>query len=186
MSHPKNSIFYFDIILFPQGVSLAILRNKIFKQIHYMLTTYKNKYNLYDIGVTFPNYDEETNKLGNTIQIFSHSKQSLDKLDINKAFGFFTNYIWISNVKEKNSIKYVFGRRQFKINVFALVRRCMKRHNISYSEALDKYSDFKPPETKLSYIVLDSDTSKQKYKMFIERKEYNENYNFNTYGLIMK
>jgi CRISPR-associated endonuclease Csy4 len=170
-------------------ITLGFVWKKLYAQIHLALVEVRNEDNLVSVGLSFPNYSKDR-FLGDTLRIFSFTKEELDSLALNKWLSKLMDYLSISELKEvpTDVTKFVsFRRKQFKTNTERLARRQAKRKNISYEEALKNYENFdeEKKKTKLPYINVKSLSSDREMKVFIQKSEEKENKNglFSTYGL---
>jgi len=184
--------YYVDIKLLTDAeITLGFVWKKLYAQIHLALVEVRDESNLVSIGLGFPKYRKDR-FLGDTLRIFSPSKEELEKLDLNRWVGRLLDYLIVSDVKEVpiNVTEFVsFRRKQFKMNIERLARRQAKRKNITYEEALKNYENFDEEErkndNKLPYINVKSFSSDRELKIFIvkvNQQELKEGL-FSTYGL---
>ena len=184
--------YYVDIKLFTDTeITLGFVWKKLYAQVHLALVEVRDENNLVSIGLAFPKYANDK-FLGDTLRIFSPTKEGLEKLDLNRWIARLLDYVTVSEIKEvpSNITEYgSFRRKQFKINAERLARRQAKRKGISYEEALHNYADFneeeKKKENKLPYINVKSLSSNREMKIFIEKMKQTEPKEglFSTYGL---
>ena len=181
--------YYIDIKLFADSeVNIGFIWGKVYLQIHLALVEMKDKDNLVAVGFSFPHYQEGKFPLGSVLRVFAHSKEELEKLNLDNWFERFFDYLVIENIKKVPSgiSEFVsFNRKQFKTNVERLARRQAKRKGISYEEALKNYEDFKANETKPPFIMMKSISTDNQMKIFIEKHIKKDSVNglFSTYGL---
>ncbi len=169
-------------------ISLGFLWKKIYQQVHLALAEQKNSNNTFDFALSFPCYNDKVFPLGDCVRIFSSSKESFERLNINKWLEQVQDYILLSEVAATpDGVKQfaTFKRKQFKSNVARLARRYAKRKGIDFEEALKHYEDFSEQETKLPFINVKSLSSNNEMKIFILQEFKNEKINgeFNAYGL---
>jgi CRISPR-associated endonuclease Csy4 len=181
--------YYIDIkLLTDSEITLGFIWKKLYAQIHLALVEVRDEKNLVPIGLSFPKYSNDR-FLGDTLRIFSPTKEDLESLDLNRWIGRLLDYLTISEIqKVPTSTEFVsFRRKQFKTNIERLARRQAKRKGISYKEALENYKNFneEKKKTKLPYINVKSLSSNREMKIFIEKsiKSNPENGLFSTYGL---
>lgn len=180
--------YYRDITL--QGdteISLGFIWQKIYTQMHIMLVEYQKHEKMSKIGFAFPHYMEEF-PLGNVLRLFASTVDELEVLNLQERLKNFSDYVTLSDItKVPTDIEgYVtFSRKQFKSNPERLARRYAKRHDITLEEALGVYKNMEAQETKLPFVMLKSNSSKQHMKLFIERctSDVEVKGLFNTYGL---
>ncbi len=181
--------YYIDIKLFADSeVNIGFIWEKMYLQVHLALVEMKDKDNLVSMGLSFPHYCEENFPLGNVLRVFAHSKEELEKLNLNYWLERLSDYVSMENIEKVPSEvnEFVsFGRKQFKTNAERLARRQAKRKGISFEEALKNYEDFKGNETKLPFIMMKSISTDNQMKIFIEKHKKNDSVNglFSTYGL---
>jgi len=183
--------YYVDIKLFTDTeITLGFVWKKLYAQIHLALVEVRDENNLVSVGLSFPKYKESKFPLGNELRIFSHSKEKLEKLDLNCWLERLLDYVSISEIQEvpTDINEYVsFGRKQFKVNAERLARRQAKRKGISFEEALKNYENFdeEKKKTKLPFVNIKSLSSDREMKIFIHKtkKEESKQGMFSTYGL---
>ncbi len=168
-------------------IALGFLWKKLYKQIHLALVEVKNEDNLVSIGVSFPKYSSDR-FLGDTLRLFGFTKEDLEDLKLSHWLGKIVDYLIISEIQNVpcDISEYVtFSRKQFKTNVERLARRQAKRKGISFEEALKNYENFKEAETKLPFIMMESMSTGNQMKIFIEKtiKSEFKDGKFSTYGL---
>ena len=172
-------------------ITLGFLWKKLYAQIHLALVEVRDENNLVLMGLGFPKYSNDR-FLGDTLRIFSPTKEGLEKLDLNRWIAMLLDYLTVSDIKEvpaKVTEFVSFRRKQFKTNAERLARRQAKRKGISYEEALKNYENFdeekKKKKNKLPYINVKSLSSDRELKVFIEKVKQTEQKDglFSTYGL---
>jgi len=175
--------YYVEIkILSDAEIGLGFLWQKVFTQIHIALADTKE-----NIGISFIKYGSKDFPLGESFRLFADSKEILEKLDIQKWLARLIDYVQISTTtRTPSDVEYVtFSRKQFKTGIPRLARRYAKRHDISYEEALEVYSNMDEKQTILPYINIQSSSTGQMMKIFIQKEESSSfiNGEYNSYGL---
>ncbi|WEE00618.1 type I-F CRISPR-associated endoribonuclease Cas6/Csy4 [Taylorella equigenitalis] len=203
--------YYIELTLIDQNeVPLNNIMNHVFSSIHNQIVNLQNSNinYLFPIGISFPNYVYEkvegtksANKfhstLGNKIRLFSKSDEDLEKLNLKTKLRNLRDYIHITNVKSvpKNIQGYAnFFRHHVKSNPFTVAKRLCHRKNKGNFN-LDELKDInklalqiKIEHTNLPYVCLISQSSKHRFRLFIDRELvplYAEG-KFNSYGLAVK
>lgn len=181
--------YYIELrLLETQDININFLMNKIYGRIHLLLVKNKKTDNMIDIGISFPDYSKKEKRLGRRIRLLSESEESLKNLELEKNLRMFKDYAIFSGIKavpKQINSHSIFKRLQVKTNPERLARRKAKRENISMSEALKKYKDFKAKQLELPYIQLKSYSNNNDYRLYINKvdKKTDNEYLFNTYGL---
>ena len=129
--------------------------------------------------------------MGNKLRIFALSEDSLQRLKLDKWLGRLKDYVYITQVTpvpEKRITAYVsFQKKQFKTNAERLARRYVKRHpGTTLTDKLIKsYKNSVVTTTDLPFIQMNSLTTKQPYKLFIQKNigQKSNEYKFSTFGL---
>jgi CRISPR-associated endonuclease Csy4 len=132
--------------------------------------------------------EKEFGMLGSKIRLFADDKMALIKLDLSKWLNRLQDYLQLSDIQEvpQNMVKEyaVFSRKQIKSNPERLARRRAKKDpSISFQEALKRYQ--KSDSTNLPYIQVNSLSSSNSFRLFVERKisETENKGCFSCYGL---
>jgi len=162
------------------------------------IKTHKTKdlENKISIGLSFPNYQQNKFPLGEKLRLFAKTKEELEKLNLAHWLRRLMDYVTISEIQKipANIDSFVsFSRKRFKSNseIRRLAKRYAKREGIEYEEALKKFVETEEKyekvkkENKLPYINIQSLSSNQELKLFIEKKERDKPKDglFSTYGL---
>ncbi len=177
--------YYIEIALhFDQEIGLDFLWKKVFMQVHLALVENSKG----TIGVSFPECGNDYFPLGNKLRLFASSYQELKTLDLNNWLEKLWGYIDVSEIKPvPDGIKRYakFTRRQVKTGKERLARRYAKRHNVTFNEALKYYENMEKKMLSLPFIKLQSLSTKQEMKIFIEKLtlEHPQKGSFNSYGL---
>ena len=189
--------YYIEVTLIENPELVAYqLWSKLYTQLHIALAEMKNSDNKVNIGVSFPQYRFNQTKgvgfLGEKLRIFAQSEAELQTLDLKKWLDRLTDYVHMTSIREvpENVKGYaIYKRKQVKTNVQRLARHRVKRGDISFDEALARYSNVLTT-TDLPYIqMLSLSTSdeqdKKRFKLFIEKydAQQSETQVFSSYGL---
>jgi CRISPR-associated endonuclease Csy4 len=180
--------YYIDIVLIPNKEDgISFIWSKVYTQMHLALVEIKSDDGV-KIGFSFPFYNNHEFPLGDTLRVFSSSKELLNTLNINHWLEKLEGFVYVGNINDVPSDvkEYVtFSRKQFKSNISRLARRYAKRHDMSIEDALDIYKDANTQHTDLPFVYIKSLSTKQEMKIFIEKsiKSNPENGLFSTYGL---
>ena len=181
---------YLDITLLTDDVvGIHFLWEKVFHQLHFALVENKTSEGLSPFGVTFPEYHSEKHRLGKKLRIFARDKTLLEQLAIQHWFERLSDYVHITSVREVPEV--VSGYVQFypvrvKNGAERLARRAAKRQGISYEQALSEREALRHVITKLPYIRVVSQSNGQRFRLFIAKKEVEQQVassSFSCYGL---
>ncbi|MDD5053551.1 MAG: type I-F CRISPR-associated endoribonuclease Cas6/Csy4 [Sulfuricurvum sp.] len=180
---------YIEITLLPSvEVGLGFLWQKVYQQIHLALVEIKDENDEVNVGISFPKYGADNFPLGDTVRLFGKTADDLTALRLEEWLKRLSDYVAITAIKEvpqKIETYMCFSRKQVKSNTERLARRQAKRKGISFEEAMLNYENMQGETTKLPFIVLDSLSTGQRLKLFIqnEQKPIHIEGNFNTFGL---
>lgn len=176
---------YLNIRLLPDPeFSPSTLMNALYSKLHRALAELKNA----DIGVSFPEVDQDRPALGNLLRLHG-TKDSLSALMETPWLKGMRDHVEISEVMPvPDEVEHIAIRRtQAKSNPERLRRRQIRRHNLSAEEAKKRIPEtVKGERLKLPYLNLKSQSTGQHFRLFIEHhrpQEYPVPGNFNTYGL---
>lgn len=191
--------YYQELTLIEQvEISAYFIWSKLYTQLHLAFVEIKGEDNTIDIGVSFPEYVynkgegiiSEVN-LGNKLRIFALSQDKLQNLQLDKWLERIKDYVHISqisSVPEQRITAYAsFQKKQFKTNAERLARRYVKRHpGIELTDKLiTAYKNSVVSTTDLPFIQMNSLTTKQPYKLFIQKNigQKSNEHKFSTFGL---
>ena len=185
--------YYIEVTLMKNDdFSSYELWSRIYTQLHIAFAEIKDADNKVNIGLSFPQYRFHSEKgvgfLGEKLRLFAECQADLEKLNISKWFERLTDYLHITSIREVPEAKITgyatYSRKQVKTNAERLARHRVKRGDISFDEALARYSNV-ITTTDLPYIQMKSLTSDKSFKLFIEKKSAtkSETQVFSTYGL---
>lgn len=176
--------YYLDIQLQPDPDFVpAMLMNALFSKLHRVLVENPQL----AVAVSFPEYSLSPLGLGNCLRLHGN-QQDLESLQ---------NTTWLKGMRDHvacketqavpSSTKHVLVKRvQTKSNIERLVRRYAKHKNISEEEARSHYQKAEPKKLRLPFINLNSQSSGQKFSLFIKQsqpQEIPQAGEFNRYGL---
>jgi CRISPR-associated endonuclease Csy4 len=177
--------YYIEIRLIDEiEIGLDFLWQKLYTQIHLALVEQGEGH----VGVSFPKYGDSMFPLGDTLRLFAESEEALAALNIKKWLARLIDYLEImpiQKVPDTVSGYALFTRKQVKTGKERQARRYAKRHNISYEEALKKYSVMEEKVSTLPFVMMQSLSSGQEMKLFIQKSavETQTEGEFNSYGL---
>lgn len=185
--------FYIELTLLPQeDAPTHFLWAKLYQQLHLALAETKNADDKVGVGVSFPQYrfnpEKKLGFLGTKLRLFAQTEEELNQLNIKKWLERLVDYVHITSIRpvpeEKITGYACFKRKQPKTNAERLARHRVKRGDVSFDEALARYSNV-VTTTDLPFIHLKSLTSGQPFKLFIEKQpaEQSASQVFSTYGL---
>lgn len=180
--------YYLDITLQPAPeVPMHFIWQKVYQHIHHALCD-AHRGGKTDIGVSFPDYNDERAHLGRTLRLHAAGKPQLDKLNLNFTPGL-ADYLRIAPVQpvpEEILGHAYFKRIQLKNNNERLARRRAKRKDISLQQALAYYTGRNETYCNAPYVQIKSHSTGRFYQLFIIR-EYAQHatiqHSFSTYGL---
>lgn len=185
--------YYLELTLLDSSdFSLYELWSQLYGQVHLALVKTKNADDKVSVGVSFPQYrfnpEKKLGFLGTKLRLFAQTEAELNQLNIKKWLERLTDYVHISSIRplpENKVTGYaIFKRKQVKTNAERLARHRVKRGDIDFDEALSRYRNV-VKTLDLPFIQLNSLTSGQPFKLFIEKQpaEQSASQVFSTYGL---
>jgi CRISPR-associated endonuclease Csy4 len=193
--------FYQEITLIDQAeISPYFIWSKLYTQLHIALAEIKDESDKVSIGVSFPQYiyqekaDDKKAKinLGTKLRLFANDESVLKELDIRKWLDRLEDYVHITSIREvpKEVKGYaIYKRKQIKTNAQRLARHRAKRGDITFDEALARYSNVVTtsnlPYVEMLSLSTSDEQDKKRFKLFIEKQsaEKSETQIFSTYGL---
>lgn len=182
-----------------RDIALHKLWSKIYDQLHLRLVEAKNLRGQTDVGVSFPEYQFDAthniHMVGSKLRIFSPTKLALEQLNLSRYLKHWLDYVHIASIREvpKNIHGYAIYKRKRvngenainkKITQYATYKA--EQENITYEDAVQIYQHWSISQTTPPYIGINSSTSKQYVRLYIEKNEVNESsseLSFSTYGL---
>ena len=189
--------FYIEITLLPsENIGINFLWTKLYQQIHLALVDMNDGKANVPIGVAFPKYDAEKNRLGSKLRLFAKSESELVKMDIKKWLNRLLDYVHITQIREvPNSVKSysVYKRQQLNrssAKLERLIKRRAKREGVTIEEArsriiADSTNNDDTRLLKSPFIWMKSISSENLFRLFIIREKAS-NYvegSFSSYGL---
>ena len=180
---------YIEITLLPDAeVGQYFLWGKLFQQVHLALVEMKAADGSIPIGLSFPEYSDDKNLLGNKLRLFAREESSLEQLNIRQWLDRLSDYLHISSIRAvpENINGYArFHRVQTQSSKQRLARRKAKREGISQEEAMLNLNGFQEQTSQLPFINMQSLSGRQKFRLFIARDlvERAVDSGFTSYGL---
>lgn len=177
--------YYIEIkLLHDPEIGLGFLWKKVFTQVHLALAERGNG----NIGISFPQYGDKIFPLGDSLRLFTGNEKDLESLNIHEWLQRLQDYVTISGIqKTPDAIQEyaLFSRKQVKTSKERQARRYAKRHQVEYEEALKHYENMEEKVLELPFVMLQSLSSNQEMKLFIEKSWSATEIigNFNAYGL---
>lgn len=174
---------YIDIEVLPDPEFVStLLMNALHSKLHRALVQLKST----DIGLSFPDYLGDKQKLGNRMRLHSdlHCLQVL--MDKNWLIGMH-DHIRVGDVlKVPDTVRHLAVRRvQTKSNAERLRRRQIRRHGLTADEALNRIPDAMEKRLRLPFVTLKSQSTEQVFRLFIRQRQTDCSVqgSFNFYGL---
>ncbi len=198
--------FYQEITCLPDHeISTGFVMGKVMEHLHLgLVQTFADRANC-SIGLSFPEYRKvadgtiqpETNDhsdtgtvppIGGKIRLFCRNESDLRRLLASERLSRFSDYVHLTSVRllERRILNYaIYKRVQIKSSAERLIRRQMKRKGISEVEARQHYAGLKLDTCSLPYVPINSLSSGQKFRLFIDRNpsETTDCWAFSVYGL---
>ena len=164
---------------FTPPVLMSALFSKLHRQLAHEQWT--------DVGVSFPGYSTAPRSLGSVLRLHS-TPQRLETLMATDWLRGVSEHTATSDINPvpADAEHRVFKRRQFKTNVERLRRRRMKRHGETYEQAADAIPSKVEQTPSLPFLVLRSQSTRQRFHCFIEQSAPQTEPvpgTFNAYGL---
>lgn len=181
--------YYQEITLLPNAdINLYFIWQKLYEQIHLALVENKITGSASVIGVAFPEYNADKFSLGTKLRLFAEDEKSLKKTHFEKWFNRLGDYVHLSHIKPvpvKLAGYACFKHIKLKGNKEKLARRRAKRQGVTLQKALAHFENFEEQRSKLPYINVISQTSGQRFRLFIEKQamEQPQTGLFSCYGL---
>lgn len=176
--------YYIDIKLrSTQEISDHCIMGEVYFRLHKALVAQKPV----TVGVSFP---LAFLTLGNTLRLHG-SRTDLERLMSRPWLKTMEDYIDIQQITHIPFTHQhrVVRRVQVKSSPERIIRRAIRRGNLTPEEAAKKLATWKPKYTSLPYLCLKSASSTQKFQLFIEHGDLQENATegkFSSYGLSSK
>ncbi len=169
-------------------ISSYFVWQQLFKQIHLALVKWKVGDNSSNIGVSFPEYNANSFKLGTKLRIFSEDERALENMNCENLLNRLSDYVYVGLVAEvpKQITNHAcFRHVKMKGNKEKLARRRAKRSGKTFEQVVLDYKDFKEQHIDLPFINMVSATNGHRFKLFIEKQEKREpcKGSYSCYGL---
>lgn len=181
--------YYQELTMLPDAeVSENHIWNKVYQQLHIALASQMQNEEKGKIGVSFPQYESGKDmRLGSKLRIFAEAEEELAELDISRCLRVYRDYVHITQIRvvpDRVKGYSTYRRYHQEASSSQKARRYAKRHNISYDEALKLFPQVLPADG-LPYVQLYSESTKKKYKLYIEKRDNAEENQtgFGSYGL---
>lgn len=185
-----KKLYYQDLILLAnEEVSTNFLMSKVISALHLILIEGEHTTGSINIGVAFPGYCKEKRTLGNIVRLFALHTDILSNLSSDSRLCRLDDYIQkgeILPVPDTVQEFVQYQRVQLKENKERLVRRYAKRHQIDINQAEKKYAGYINPVNNLPYVILNSLSTGQRFKLYVDEVLQSKNTEpliFNSYGL---
>jgi CRISPR-associated endonuclease Csy4 len=183
--------YYQELSLLPQEeINIHFLWSKVFQQIHLGLVEMQDGKGQVLIGISFPEYavGEKYSVLGGKCRLFAQDEATLAQFNAAKWLARLSDYVHctsIRSVPEELKGYAVYQREQPKTNKERLARRYAARHNVSYDEALLRYSGISKKSVTTPFIRLKSLSNNQMFCLWIKKNSVLEpsGSTYNSYGL---
>ncbi len=163
---------------FPSSIIMNLLYNKLHRALVQTNST--------TIGVSFPDFDNKRNRLGERLRLHGSAAHIQNVMD-NISLTALLDYLRIGDIQEvPPRVNHVTVRRvQCKSSAERIRRRQIKRHQLSEEDALIRIPNTVQKQLTLPYVTLKSESTGQSFRLFInqERVENPETGSFNTYAL---
>ncbi|THF59400.1 type I-F CRISPR-associated endoribonuclease Cas6/Csy4 [Pseudothauera rhizosphaerae] len=176
--------YYIDIKLLPDPEFPApTLMSALFAKLHRGLVDYGGR----DIGVSFPEVDQDRRTLGRRLRLHG-TAESLERLMRIAWLQGMRDHIAVTTlapVPEEVAHRIV-RRVQAKSNPERIRRRLMARKHMGADEARATIPDCAAQRLDLPYVEIASRTTGQRFKLFIEHQALRQTAvrgPFGTYGL---
>ncbi len=157
---------YLEIRLLPDPEFMpTTLMNALFSKLHRGLVAHGEE----DIGVSFPDLADSERSLGECLRLHG-SKAALEKLMLLNWIVGMRDHSIVSAIMEVpvHAKPRVVRRVQVKSSAERLRRRLIAWKGISSEEATQAIPDSKAKTLKLPYVVLNSQSTGQQFRLFIE------------------
>jgi CRISPR-associated endonuclease Csy4 len=184
---------YVQISLIPDeasGVTEPVLMSHVMQALHNLFVQVKDERDTVPFGVSFPEYNEHKPTLGDKVRVHG---QDMDfaLVDLSDAMSGLHDYIHITSprpIPESRVKGYVaYYRLRHDHGKEKLIRRRMKRHGLSKTEAEKYYADYQQnffPDCPF-VMMRSASTGKNVYPLYIERLflDSPSAQRFNTFGI---
>ena len=175
-------------LLLDEDMPANFLWSKIYPVLHVAFVGFKDENEKIPFGVAFPEYiaGSKDKSVGTKLRVFAADRELLNRLNLKDRLERFADYVYVTGVRVvPNSVNgyVIFARVRKEANASAKARRYSKRHGITVKEAFKLFPQ--SPELKLPYIILGSQSTGEKFSLFVDKREVSEpcEGKFTTYGL---
>ncbi|TCK60433.1 type I-F CRISPR-associated endoribonuclease Cas6/Csy4 [Seleniivibrio woodruffii] len=175
--------YYTDIKIQPNPeIAPQVVLNMLYEKLHLVLAEQKRN----DVGISFPEADKN---LGTVLRLHGELDPLQDVLE-HRFVKVMQDYALVGRIKkipEKTGYLLV-SRVQAKSSPERLRRRSMKCLGLTEEQAKEKIPDSKAKFLDLPFIILNSRSTGQKFRLFIRQSEQTAGTagEFSTYGLSTK
>lgn len=172
------------------GISAPVLMGHVMENLHLAFVQVKNGNEEIPVGISFPEYDEHAPTLGTLIRVHG-LEADLNRLALEKYLGTLRDYVHITRPRPvpKARLKgYVaYTRVRHDHGKAKLIRRAMKRRNLSLDEAERAYSEYHQAyfPTYPFVLMASKSTGHLKYPLYLKQLFLDEPGvgSFNTFGI---
>jgi len=178
-----NHFIEFRVLPDPE-FSSGLLMSALYNKLHRALVNMGSQ----SIGISLPDYDDTNTILGTRLRLHGDYDR-LNTLMEQPWLRGMHDHIQFSRILEVPAqVNYAtFSRVQTRPNnVERIRRRQMRRHGLTYEQAVQRIPEQDPSVLSLPFFTVKSLSSEQKFKLFIQRQWQERPYReglFNAYGL---
>lgn len=174
--------YYIDIkVRENPEIAAQVILNTLFEKVHLILAEQKRS----DTGISFPEFSKKSEHLGNVLRLHG-SLNTLQDIAEHRFVSYMKDYADFGRVREVPAVKefFIVSRVQAKSSPERLRRRYIKRHGITAEQVIEKIPDSAAETLELPFIVLNSRSTGQKFRLFVRHTETPEFSvgEFSTYG----
>ncbi len=183
---------YIQITLIPEepsGITAPVLMGYVMEKLHQLFVQIKDHSGKIPIGISFPEYDASNKSLGTLVRIHG-DEEKLKYIDARKAMQSLQDYVHVSafrGVPESRLKGHVaYARIRHDHGKDKLIRRSMRRHNLSFEAAEKAYSSYQQRHfPEYPFVLMSSkSTGHEKYPLYFKRIFLNNlGTSFNTFGI---
>lgn len=186
-------MYFIEITCLPdEDVSTGFVLGKIMDVLHLCLVNLEKQLGVNPVGISFPGYrygEDSAPQIGVKIRLFSRDAAHLESLGLASQLRRFDDYVHIRSVSrlERPNVRFaIFKRVQPKSSKERLIRRQMKRTGQPEDVVRAQYQDFSEQHTKLPYVNMQSHSSANPFRLFVQKQEAvqtDAEWQFSSYGL---
>ena len=175
-------------LLADDTAGINFLWGKIYLLVHLALVGIKDENDHVSVGLSFPGYDVDAHKLGDSLRIISPNEASLSALRLPESLRRFRDNVVLDEVRKipEGIDSFVrFRRQRAKTSVERLARRRAARHNVSADEALRQLSGFQEERLSVPFVQIKSLSGDHRFRLYIHQETGVPNIEgtFSCYGL---